>query len=244
MALPQKAMFAVMWTDNEIEFIQVLYNPTELSFDKSLTLAEIQIPGLDAPLQQFVRGQAEKLTVELFFDSTEDGMGEGAHSVTEHTDQIFQLMKIEPSRHAPPVCAFMWNAKFPGSDLSDRVGNQRRNDFQCIVENVKQKFTLFSPEGVPLRATLTVTMREYRTLDEQLSQLNLNSPDRTQNWVIRAGDTLTAVAGRHYRRPQEWRLIADANGIEDPRRISVGRFLRLPPTSERERLARAAGAGA
>ena len=33
-------------------------------------------------------------------------------------------------------------------------GNQRRNGFKCIVESVKQKFTLFSPEGVPLRATL------------------------------------------------------------------------------------------
>ena len=47
-------------------------------------------------------------------------------------------------------------------------GNQRRNAFRCIVESVKQKFTLFSPEGVPLRATLTVTLREYRQLPRTL----------------------------------------------------------------------------
>src|SRR5215217_2058146 len=108
------AMLRVEWDDKERrpnpEDIYFQFNPTELSFDKNVQIAEISIPGLDAPLQQFVRGQAEKLTVELFFDSTEDGMGEGATSVTTYTDQILQLMKIEPSRHAPPVCAFMWNS--------------------------------------------------------------------------------------------------------------------------------------
>lgn len=230
MALPQKAMLCVMWTPSEMEFIDLLYNPTELSFDKGVQLAEINIPGLDAPLQQYIRGQAERLTLELFFDTTEGGMGSGAKSVTELTDKIFGLLKIVPDRHAPPVCAFMWNAKFPGADVSDRVGNQRRTDFQCVVENVKQKFTLFNPDGIPLRATLTVTLREYRTLDEQLGQLNLNSPDRTQSVVVRAGQTLTGIADRHYGRGSEWRAIADANAIEDPRRLEIGRFLELPPS--------------
>ena len=57
--------------------IEVQYNPTELSWDKGAQIAEISIPGLDAPLQQFVRGQAEKLTLELFFDTTDHGMGKG-----------------------------------------------------------------------------------------------------------------------------------------------------------------------
>jgi len=234
---PQKAQLVVMWTPNEMEFIDVLFNPTELSFDKSVQLAEISIPGLDAPLQQFVRGQAEKLTVDLFFDTTEDGMGADARSVTEHTDKIFQLLKIVPSQHVPPICAFMWNESFPGSQLSHQVGNQRRTDFQCVVENVKQKFTLFSPEGVPLRATVTVTFREYRTLDEQLNQLGLNSSDRTQSVVLKRGETLTGVSAHHYGRPQEWRRIAVANGIEDPRRLEAGQFITLPPVDQ------AAGAG-
>ena len=79
-----------------------------------------------------------------------------------------------------------------------------------MVESIKQKFTLFSPEGVPLRATLTLSLREYKTLDEQLEQLNLSSPDRTHAHVARAGDTLAGVAARYYERPGEWRAIADA----------------------------------
>ena len=56
------------------------YNPTELSFDKQAQIAEIAIPGLDAPIQQFIRGNAEKLTLELFCDTTDDGIGHGRHA--------------------------------------------------------------------------------------------------------------------------------------------------------------------
>ncbi len=229
MEQPQQAMLVVTWHSGEIEFIPVQFNPAEFSLDKSAQIAEIAIPGLDAPLQQFVRGQSEKLTLDLFFDTTEDGMGTGATSVTTYTDTIYQLVKIEPDRHAPPICTFIWNDKFPGTDISSHLGNQRRNEFQCIVENVKQKFTLFSPEGVPLRATLTVTLREYKTLDEQLKQLNLNSPDRTQSHIVQQGESLASIAAQHYRKPGEWRRIADANAIEDPRRIEIGAFLSVPP---------------
>jgi len=228
---PQPAMIVANWQGPpaEMEFIPVQFNPKELSFRKSNQLAEINIPGLDSPLLQFVRGQNETLNLELFFDSTDQGMGSNATSVTVQSDRIYELMKIEPGRHAPPVCEFIWNDKFPGGDLSSHVGNQRRNGFKCLVEKVDQKFTLFSPEGVPLRVTLTVTLREYKTLDEQLVQLNLNSPDRTQAHVIQRGETLSAIAATHYQRAGEWRRVAEENGVEDPRRIEPGRFLTVPP---------------
>jgi nucleoid-associated protein YgaU len=264
-----KAMLLVKWEhQSEPESIELQYNPTELTWEKGAQIAEITIPGLDAPLQQFVRGNAEKLTLELFFDTTDKGMGKGASSVTRETDRIYQLIKIEPKRHAPPICTFVWSDEFPGSSLNGSAGsaasklaataigavagalgaagaavgaalgaiagaasgNQRRNGFKCIVENVRQKFTLFSPEGVPLRATLTVTLREYKTLDEQLAHLNLTSPDRTHSYVIQNGDTLSGISGQFYQRPADWRPIAESNDIEDPRRLTAGTFLTIPPT--------------
>jgi hypothetical protein len=215
--------------NDSMEFVDVQFNPTEFSLDKSVQIAEIAIPGLDSPLLQFVRGQNEKMTVDLFFDTTESGMGPGATSVTTLTDRIYELVKIEPTRHAPPICSFLWNSKFPGADLSDHAGNQKRTEFKCIVESIKQKFTLFSPEGVPLRATLTLTLREYKTLDEQLHQLNLSSPDRSHSHVMQQGETLSSIAGRYYRKPGAWRPIAEANSIEDPRRLATATFLTIPP---------------
>lgn len=223
-----KAKFVVHWYQSDDEEIDVQINPTEFTLDKKAQIAEIAIPGLDAPLQQFIRGQAEKLTVDLLFDTTEEGMGEDADSAAEWADKIFQLTKIEPDRHAPPICDFEWNSSFPGAAISGNLGNQRRNSFKCIVESVKQKFTLFSPEGVPLRATVTTVLREYKALDEQLEQLNLNSPDRTHGHVLQQGESLWHAASRYYGRPGEWRHIAEENDIEDPRRIEAGVLLSVP----------------
>lgn len=225
----QKAALMATYSDGSMEIMDVQFNPTEFTLDKGAQLAEINIPGLDTPLLQFVRGQNEKLTVDLFFDTTENGTGAGATSVTTLTDAMYSLVKIEPDGHAPPVCTFIWNASFPGSDLPPAAGNQRRNHFQCVVESIKQKFTFFSPEGIPLRATLSLVLREYKTLDEQLDQLNLSSPNRTHSHVTALGDTLGGITARFYRRPTEWRAIAEANEIDDPRRLEPGRFLRVPP---------------
>jgi hypothetical protein len=228
MSIPEKGHLLVEVEPNSFLSYPVQFNPKELSFEKQAQIAEINIPGLDAPLQRFIRGNAEKLTLELFCDTTDDGMGVNARSVTEETDKFYQLVKIIPARHAPPVVTFSWNRKFPGDSLESDWGNQRRNSFTGVVESVRQKFTLFSPEGVPLRATVTLVLREYKPIEEQLRQLNLSSPDRSHSHVLAVGETLSAVAAHYYQLPGEWRRIAEANDIEDPRRLETGRVLAIP----------------
>jgi nucleoid-associated protein YgaU len=200
--------------------MEVAYNPTEYALSKGAQLAEVPIPGLDMPILQFVRGHTETLTLELFFDSTENGTGALAKPVTALTDRFYDLVKIDPNTHSPPVVLFSWGGTaFPGKE---------RKSFKCVVANIRQQYTLFSPGGVPLRARLTVDLREYKTLEEQLTQLNLLSGDHTKATVVTEGDTITGVAERAYGRSDAWRAIADANGIEDPLALAPGTILRIP----------------
>src|ERR1051326_8590658 len=120
----KKAIVYVEWQDPNAEpkQIEVQYNPTEYSIDTQVTIGEVAIPGIEMPLQQFVRGNAEKLTLDLFFDTTEHGTGKGAVSVTTETDKIYQLIKIEPKRHAPPILTFVWSDSFPGSSVGGAPG--------------------------------------------------------------------------------------------------------------------------
>lgn len=229
MQQPRRGKFIVKWGEKE-ETIEFQFNPSELSFQKGVQIAEIAIPGLDTPVLQFVRGQNETLTLDLFFDTTDEtGLDGKPASVAAKSDRVYQLVKIDPSTHAPPICRFEWNAEFPGSGLNDHIANQKRNAFRCLVETVRHKYTQFSDQGVPQRATLNVTLREYKTLDDQLKQLGLTSPDKTQIRVLRSDETLSAIAEEHYLDAAEWRRIADANGFEDPRRLTPGVFLKLPP---------------
>jgi nucleoid-associated protein YgaU len=197
----------------------VQFNPTEYTLNKGAQIAEINIPGIDSPILQFIRGQNEKLTLDLFFDSTEHGLDDNASSVTDLTNPFYQLVKIQSKTHAPPRIRFTW-------------GVQHGLSFKAIVESVQQKFTLFSPNGTPLRATLSLSLREYKTLEEQLRELKPQSSDHTKTRVVRRGDTLSRIAAEEYKDATQWRLIADANQdvLRDPRRLIPGAVLVLPPT--------------
>jgi hypothetical protein len=202
------------------------FNPTELQFAKQAQIAEIAIPGLDSPLIQFVRLQDEKITLELFFDTTDTGMDENAKSVTLLTDPFYELLKIDSEAHAPRRLQFGWGSEFPGSHLGDT--HQQRKAFICVVESVNQHFTLFSPNGTPLRAKLSVSLREYKRLSDQIAQLNLKSADVSKSYVVQSGDTLPKIAYQAYDDPTAWRIIADANGIDDPTMLVAGSVLSLP----------------
>jgi hypothetical protein len=228
MTIPVKGRMLVQVGPNAYEDYEIQYNPTELTFDKQTQLAEIGIPGLDAPIQQFVRGNAEKLTLELFCDTTEQGTGINANSVTSETDKFYQLVKIVPKLHAPPVITFFWHHEFSGNRVGDAWGDHRRTSFTGVAESVRQRFTMFSPEGVPLRATVTLTLREWRPIEQQLFELHLESPDRTHRHQLVSGETLSALATRYYDRAADWRPIAEGNAIEDPRRLKPGAALTIP----------------
>ena len=198
--------------------ITVQFNPAEYTLAKGAQIAEIAIPGIDSPILQFVRGQNEKLTLELFFDTTQVGMGEDpVQDVRDLTTPVYQLVKIQGRKHAPPRVRFVW-----GRGLS----------FRAIVESIQQKFTLFNPAGIPLRASLAVTFREYKTLEEQLNELNLQSSDHSKQRVVRLHDTLSRIAYEEYGDASQWRQIAlepaNAAVLSDPRRLVPGTRLVIP----------------
>jgi hypothetical protein len=120
MATPHKAQIGIYRMGSPTPtWYDVQYNPETLKLEKSSKIAQIAIPGLDTPLHHYVRGEAEKLTVSLFFDTSDSGMDDNAVSVTRYSDRIYQLLKIQSDRHAPPLCEFKWGASFPGDAVGD-----------------------------------------------------------------------------------------------------------------------------
>jgi nucleoid-associated protein YgaU len=54
-----------------------------------------------------------------------------------------------------------------------------------------------------------------------------NDPDLT-TYLLKRGDTLSAIAAKLYQDPALWREIAAANGIDDPRDLKPGVRLTIP----------------
>jgi hypothetical protein len=224
---PGQAKLVIYWRGAPVD-VPCQYNPTELQIEKAVQYAEIGIPGLAAPLQQFVRGQARTLTAELFFDTSDHGTGLEVKAVTELTDKVVAATCIDPDAHAPPIIEFFWGGGFPSSQLPDEVAQQREFSFRGVLTTVRQNFTFFSRLGVPLRAKLSITLKEYWELSDQLVKLRLASADRTHAHVLKTGETLSALAGDQYGDASDWRRIAELNRIDDPRRLAPGARLALP----------------
>lgn len=203
--------------------IQALFNPERYTVSKSLQLAELAIPGLDAPVVQYVRGQNEKISMELFFDTTDLGMIDPAVDVRTLTAQVYDLVKIDGNLHAPPRVQLAWG-------LSGQLTSYGASISPWLVlESISEEFGLFSPGGVPIRAKLTVSFREAWTIDQQLAVTPRHSSDRTTLHRVVRGETLCQISYEQYSDPTQWRLIADANNLANPRLLTPGQILTIPP---------------
>jgi hypothetical protein len=204
--------------------IEVLFNPAEYSIEKGNTFQSTSLPGLATPVTQFVTGNADTLTMELYFDtyakSSRHPNVKLKEDVRHYTRKIANLMEIDPELHAPPICEFTW-----GPPLGTPEGVQ----FAGIIEKISQKFTYFLDDGTPVRATLNVTFKEYKTVEQQLAEMKCQSADRTKLREFKDGDALWLFASTEYNDPELWRVIADHNHIENPRLVASGTQLELPP---------------
>ena len=190
------------------EPVKVLFNPTEYSIEKSNQFQNTAIPGLQVPVTSFVSGNAATLNMDLFFDSYEKGT-----DVRNYSGKLTAMLDIDRGLHAPPVCKFIWG----------------KLEFKAVLERVNQRFTMFLDSGIPVRATLSVTFREYKTIAEQLQSPPRQSADRTKQRVIKQGDSLWLLADREYGDLGLWRKIAEANNIDNPRILEAGREIIIPP---------------
>jgi nucleoid-associated protein YgaU len=175
---------------------------------------------LNAPMLVYQGGQSRVLSMQLFFDVTEQFNIDGppVTDVRKLTNKFVALTRKERAGNKdqpPPVCEIEWggspleNADFP---------------FKGVVTSLSQDYVLFAPDGTPLRANLTVSFTEF--LSSKEDQLETDPEFTTR--VAKRGDTLSRIASEMYGDPALWRVIADANRLDDPRRLEVGRTLHIP----------------
>src|SRR4030095_11104786 len=144
----EKATITNNITEDEVE---VLFNPEEYTLNRDNNYAQMAVPGLQSPLLQFVHGNLQTLEMELLVDSYEahrsgsKTLNQAGQDVRELTSRITGLLDIAPETHGPPVLVFTWGS------LS----------FTCVLARASQRFIMFRPDGIPVRARLQVTFNEF-----------------------------------------------------------------------------------
>ncbi len=124
--------------------IEVQLNPTSLRFQMTNSNEGAKSRGRQS--QQYQGKSATTLTMDLVFDSADEGQTGAPKSVREKTKQVarFVLPAKKGSKQVPPRVRFAWG------------------DF--VVEGVMTSLTedidLFSPEGIPLRSKVSISISQ------------------------------------------------------------------------------------
>lgn len=219
----EKLTIQVETGENEFnDAFEVLFNPNQISIQKATKWELTPTAERDAPTSQFTYGEPATLSMDLFFDTYE-----AQSDVREHTDKLYHLTTVEQhdDLHRPPLCRLVW-------------GNFNFNDFQWVLQSLTQRFTLFLDSGTPVRATLSCTFKQWRSDEMEARLLKKQSPDVAKTRTVRRGDTLSSIAAAVYRDPLQWRPIAEANGLDNPRQLKAGQVLTIPALTKRRALRR------
>ena len=119
--------------------INAQFNPTELSIDKQVPWQKKKKSSGDEPTLEFTASEPKTLEVELVFDLFETG-----GNVHDVVAPLEQLTEIDPSLKRPPLVLFTWGALPP---------------FAGVIENLSVRYTLFLPDGTPVRAVCRLRLK-------------------------------------------------------------------------------------
>lgn len=206
------------------------FNPTTVQLSKHSTWTAHPARGAaKAPRPQFVGTGPQVLSATLLFDSF-DTLGGQSLPVPAAITQLFEWTCVPSESYLsatpqPPTVTFMW-----GTGII----------FTGILMQVSAEYTMFSPEGAPLRATADIRLQQ--TPDDPLpTNPSSGGISGRRSALLGDCDTLATVAYAEYGDPSLWRSIADANGIEDPARVPVGTRLLVPPRTQAVQRTRGGG---
>ncbi len=194
--------------------VPVLFNPNQLRFTQDARW--VPAPTAQRTAQSSYTYSAPlTLAVDLFFDTYEQGV-----DVSLITRQIARLLRVQGDLGRPPRCRLQW-------------GRYNFGGFPWVLRSLSQTYTLFLSDGTPVRATLGCSFTQWIDPEEETREVPglAGLPAVVRTRVLRQGDTLSSIAAEEYDDPGLWRSIAAMNGIDNPRRMTPGMVLSIPPRS-------------
>jgi hypothetical protein len=208
----QPASVVNLFTNEEV---RCMFNPNEYTLTKQNRWQKKPVKGKNVPLVIFQQGGAQTLKLTLHFDTLAEGT-----DVRDHTDPLWKMMMVDEQsenprsgKSFPPLVAFRWG----------------KLNFQAVITNLSQKFTLFLDNGTPVRCTVDITLEQLIDVDDYAPQAPDGAVAGAAQQVVTAvaGDRLDAIAAAAGQAAESWREIAEANNIDDPLSIRPGQTLRI-----------------
>ncbi len=206
-------------SSNPADMFTCQFNPTEFVVDKGTKYSQSRAgKGADLAKLAFVGGANQTMELKLTFDSTDTGNAVFQLYTLLRTFADVDTSALDPKTRLgePPWVIVQW-----GTFIS----------FVCVVEKLTERYTYFHPNGTPLRADVSLTLRQVSKSTSNARQNPTSESEPRRTWIVEEGQRLDWIAAQEYGDSSAWRHIAEVNGINNPFSLHSGQVLKLTPRS-------------
>lgn len=192
--------------------ISVPFNPDALTHNRKAQVTQDNGSNT-AGAQTATKGKSpDTLSFDLYFDGT--GAIPGSGDVKSWVDSLYGVcIEYDTDDHQENVLMVQWNSF----------------NMTCMCESFNTSYTLFKPDGTPLRAKVSLSFTEYTKPEIEENTTGNNSPDMTEAELIREGDSLPNMCLDKYDSIGQYINVARYNGLVNFRKLETGSNLILPP---------------
>jgi contractile injection system tube protein len=197
----------------------VLINPDTYTHSYSIQYDNQTPPGSNGTFTVFDKMGEETVSCKITFDGTgvipdSPAAKGGSSSVKDQINSFRQIVfQYSGEQHRPKFVMLKWGTLL----------------FKCQLKTLTLRYTLFTPDGQPVRAEADVVFAGYNNVAEKKKEKNDSSPDMSHLVTVKAGDTLPLLCYRIYGTSLPYAEVARVNGLTGFRRIEPGMQLLFPP---------------
>jgi hypothetical protein len=141
--------------------VEAQYNPKELEIVKAVPWAKHAAANKTNANEEkggihleFTGAEGRTMQIELLFDGYENkGAIPKGGSVSQKVKDLETLASVidpkstDENKRRPHWCVIAW-------------GNKGIPNFRCVIESLSTKYQMFSEDGLPLRASCTIKLKE------------------------------------------------------------------------------------
>ena len=191
-----------------------MFNPEQWSNKEEYIYEDAQPTGTQGSVQRFGFVRSPELAFELLIDGT--GASGEKKEVTFELESLYKTVGFNGKEHRPNKLFLIWGYFI----------------FQGVATSVETTYTLFRPNGTPLRAKVNLTFKRDTDSVTRILDMDLHSSDLTHLRTVKQGERLDQLSQGIYESPRFLLEIAKANGLTSIREVLEGRKLVFPPVEK------------
>jgi hypothetical protein len=212
---------------DKVDTFEVMFNPDTYSRTWENQYYPIEPAGSSVNEERFNVKKPSDFTLKFIMDGTGAGavssMKGKSSAPVDIDSEIKRFRKLTCDYHGeihrPLYCKISWGTLI----------------FYCILKKVTISYTMFKPNGDPLRAIVDAIFSENLDPALQKAISKSSSPDLTHYRVVKLGDSLPGMSFRIYGDMSYYPLVAEYNNLRNFRKLMPGTKIAFPPLVELER---------